>query len=104
MYGERVAIHHSDYDRLPYGDRMFNLVVSDTAIATGELPGNVDEVLRVLRPSGGVVCIGQPQKSNSQALRTWLGGHAEKTRITDNRGVWATYRSEPLADAGENGR
>ncbi len=106
MYGKRVAIHQVDYDKLPYGDWLFNLVVSDTALATGKMPGNVNETLRVLRPSGGVLCIAQPKGAKSGTLRTWLGAHAEKAHITsdsiaNNGKIWATYRSRPISGAGE---
>ena len=101
VYGKRVAVHHVDYDKLPYGDWLFNLIISDTALATSKIPGNAVEVMRVLRPGGGVLCIGLTKESNPDTLKTWLGEHAKRTNITTDKGTWATYRSEPLPGAGE---
>src|SRR5436853_442173 len=48
LYGPRVSIHHGPLDELPYSDYLFNVVV---AVGAG---ASRTEVLRVLRPCGGV--------------------------------------------------
>ncbi len=58
LYG-RVVIHQRDSsDTLPYTDYLFNLVVADSLATGGELGGSRDEVVRVLRPCGGVAIFG----------------------------------------------
>lgn len=101
MYGARVAIHHVGYSELPYGDHLFNLVVSDTAMASGKLPGNVAEVMRVLRPSGGALCIGTPDSSKLAGVGAWFESYADAAMTTTEGGNWTTLRSKPLAKTGE---
>lgn len=54
LYGARVSVHQGSLSSLPYVSYFANLVVSDSALLTGDLPASVDEVTRVLRPCGGV--------------------------------------------------
>ena len=65
------------------------------------MPGNIDEAMRVLSPSGGVICIGYAKESGPSVLRTWFGKYAKNARISSGDGTWATYRSESLSGAGE---
>ena len=59
IYGTRVAVHHVDsYDALPFVGRFANLIVSETLLTTGQPIGDAGELLRVLRPNGGVICVG----------------------------------------------
>jgi len=54
----RVVVHQGDGPQLGYTDYMFNLVVHG-GLATGkDFAGPRDEVLRVLRPGGGVAVLG----------------------------------------------
>lgn len=58
LYG-RVVIHqHDPCGKLPYTDYLFNLAVSDSLATGDEFVGSRDEVLRVLRPYGGVAIFG----------------------------------------------
>ena len=103
-YGKRIVIHHTagDGDRLPYPPYFANLVVSDAAVVGGPLPPAREEILRVLRPCGGVVCIGRPEGDSSVkawlAASTWDGADA---RVLDENGLWAVVRRGPLPGAGE---
>jgi outer membrane protein assembly factor BamB len=61
VYGARVAVIQVDsYDNLLLPDGFANLVISDDMVTTGRCPGRAQEMLRVLRPLGGVACLGQP--------------------------------------------
>ncbi len=102
LYG-RVAIHHGDSKTLPCTKWFANLIVSDQTLRTGELPPSVDEVLRVLRPYGGVVALVQPSGNfNQEKLRKW-GRPSLVDWQMDNAGglVLARAVRAPLEGAGE---
>lgn len=107
VYGARVAIHHvPSLDALPVIDRFANLVVSERMLIEGDVVGRAAEALRVARPDGGVVCLGQTGASarglTAAALRTWLAdGGVPADVSTDGDGVWAVYARPPMDAAGE---
>lgn len=71
LYGVRVLVDQGDLSELPYADYFANLVVSETMLATGKPEGSPNEVMRVLKPHGGVVCLGcpgGPEKAFSDSL------------------------------------
>ena len=129
LYG-RAVMHHGTSERLPYGARLFNLIVSDATALSGTLPGSSSEILRVLRPEGGTVCLGQVvvRSANQrfvrganndypivrganndyrplldeEKFRAWLGtSSADRSwKITREGGFWATLRTGSLPGAG----
>jgi outer membrane protein assembly factor BamB len=109
LYGVRVTIHHQSSPSLPYGSFFANLVVSDRALRTGELPSSAKEVLRLLRPEGGLAMIGQSPlagKKSKRLTREQLGqwtaqSNAGAWSIESRNGLWATLRREPLSGSGE---
>jgi len=92
LYGARVTIQHASLDKLPFGDYLANLIVSNQLMATGKLPGSAAEMYRVLRPCGGAAWLGRPEamKKRGEALdlaklEAWLqqgsvkmSGHARE--------------------------
>ena len=60
LYGARVSVEHGDLTRVPFSDYFANLVVSEDALVSGQLPGQRPEAFRMLKPLGGTICIGQP--------------------------------------------
>ncbi|HBT21382.1 MAG TPA: hypothetical protein DEA68_02005, partial [Verrucomicrobiales bacterium] len=58
IYGTRVTIHHRPLAKLGHTEHLFNLAVSSELLHEGTLPGDRAELLRVLRPSGGVLALG----------------------------------------------
>ena len=65
LYGSKISITHGKPDKLPYGKNLFNLIVSEEPIN----PGDTKEILRVLRPYGGTICVGSPgQKKNNWSI------------------------------------
>ncbi|MBN1417546.1 MAG: methyltransferase domain-containing protein [Planctomycetes bacterium] len=61
LYGSRVTLRAGSLATLPYVSRIANLVVSARAAAGGVCPTPKAEILRLLRPSGGVACILGPE-------------------------------------------
>ena len=107
VYGTRVCVDEGDPADLPYADYFANLVVSEDALLGGALPPTKD-VLRVLKPVGGTVYLGQPAAARGHvpaldraALEAWLreidpaGGE-----VTEPRGTWGKLVRAPLVGAG----
>lgn len=111
LYGARVTVDQGSLSRLPYPDYFANLVVSDDVTVSGRIREGTSaaELLRVLRPHGGVAYIGQPpdaaragEPANAAHLRKWLkGSNIPNSTVTEARGVWAKILREPLEGAGE---
>jgi outer membrane protein assembly factor BamB len=86
-----------------------NLIVSDHALLTGDLPGSVTEVVRVLRPCGGVAWLGQPGEIGKKGHRLrrsdverWLDSSPlSGWEIREDGGVWTTVRRGSLPGSGE---
>ncbi len=109
LCGRRVAVHQLAGEALPYPDGFANLVVSGRV---GALPGMGAEVLRVLRPFGGVVHVGQPEGAGGEleaddlaAWRESLGpaGGADAGfawELVSDGGVWGCLRRGAVAGAG----
>jgi outer membrane protein assembly factor BamB len=71
LYG-RVVVHQNDSAKLPYTQYFANLITSDAALRTGELPSAPEEIFKVLRPYGGAVALVLPaDKFDKQQLQTW---------------------------------
>jgi outer membrane protein assembly factor BamB len=58
LYGSRISLLQSDIKLLPLANYFADLVVSDTALLTGKLPGEAADISRHVRPCGGKVCFG----------------------------------------------
>ncbi len=107
-YGVRIAAQQASLDRLPLASYVANLIVSESLLERGELPGSASEVFRVLRPCGGVAWLGRPAALTSRGasldraeLEGWLtsGGMSTTTWSTDG-GLWACARRGSLAGVG----
>ena len=74
LYGIRVSVHQGSVADLPYGPYFANLIVSGSLLFDGKLPGeNASELLRVLRPAGGVAMLGHAgDKLTAAALKDWF--------------------------------
>ncbi len=77
LYGNRVVIHHAELSQVPYSSYFANLVVSDSLIVSGEIKARPGDVVRHLKPLGGVVCLGRPSGAPGTApkqseLQNWL--------------------------------
>ncbi len=106
VYGSHVAVHHVDsYDDLPFVGRIANLIVSERVLTDGDPVGEAEEMFRVLRPDGGVICLGRPTGDGSfdaagvsQSISKT--GLKPNTESADN-GTWLTAVRPPLDGAGE---
>ena len=107
LYGARVAVHKVErLDQLPLLGHFANLVVSDVLLGEGQCPSSAAEVLRVLRPDGGVACLGQPGGAKpavtAKQLQSWLEAGPVQGQVTDDaKGVWARVVRKALPGAGE---
>jgi outer membrane protein assembly factor BamB len=108
LYGSRVTIEHGELTQVPFADYFANLIVSEDALLSGQMSGSVQEALRLLKPLGGTICIGQPAAAGGKVqplppatLQQWLapakldGGH-----VVEQNGVWLNYVRGALPGAG----
>ncbi len=103
LYGTRISFENWDIESLP--DYFANLIVSDDFLFSGEITANAKEVYRVLKPFGGMVCLGQPgtinKNTNQTDLLTWMGKiGTEKPEVSHDRGIWAKSKRGALEGAG----
>ena len=97
LYGPRVSIQLGSLQELPYSKYFANVIVSDKMLQSGKLATSPDEIYRVLKPFGGVVCLGAPDKSE---LAAWMKNPtAPDWKIED--GTWAVLQRGKIAGAGE---
>ncbi len=94
LYGSRITVDHLDLSVVPYASYFANLIVSESALTTGEVPGLPAEVARTLKPLGGAICL--PAKANGWIAATKLGGEGAKVAT---RGEWTTLVRAALPGA-----
>ncbi len=58
LYGGRVCVRHASFGRLPYAPYLFNLVIAQGSLRTGQPSAAPAEILRVTKPHGGVALVG----------------------------------------------
>ena len=98
IYGTRVTIHHRPLAKLKHTDHMFNIAVSSELLHHGKLPGDRSELLRVLRPSGGVLALsGLPVARLAKLLTSSPLAGATTTEIAGNL---LLAKRKPLDGAG----
>ena len=109
LYGERVTIDQGELSALPYSNYFANLIVFDSLLLNGKIPGEPGKLARHIKPCGGVICLGMPPnapgKNNeiySEKLQQWLAKlEMGKCRVSETNGLWATLKRGPLAGAGK---
>lgn len=98
----RVTVHHVPAGPLPYTKYFANLIVSDAAVVSGELPTDWSEIQRVLRPYGGVAMLGGPRLAPAAAAaQTLRQAELDGAKVVTEQGAWVTLQRGPLAGAGE---
>lgn len=71
-YGKRIEVHQGPVRALPYPKYFANLIVSEGALTTEATLPPADQVLRVLRPYGGIVdLMVQPGSRQERQLGKW---------------------------------
>jgi outer membrane protein assembly factor BamB len=109
LYGERVTIDQGDLSALPYSNYFANLIVSDSLILTGQIPGDPARLVRHIKPCGGAICLGVPAKVpsgaaavSSKELLSWFARlELGSCRISQVNGLWATLQRGALPGAGK---
>jgi len=102
LYG-RVVIHQGPSAKLPYTSYFANLIVWDETLRTGKLPSSAEDVLRLLRPYGGVLALAQPAEMQGRDdLRRWGRNSIEGWKVTEGRKIiCGLARRGELPGAGE---
>jgi len=105
LYGTRVIVDEVDVVDLPYSDYFANLIVSETMLSTGQAPGSPKEILRLTKPCGGVVCLGQPAEEaeglDLAALRDGLEHPDFTVAVKEDKGRWLVAKRGALPGAGK---
>ena len=108
LYGARVSLEQADLSRVPFADFFADLVVSESALLSGTLPGSASEAYRMLKPVGGALCLGWPDGAgpsrgelSARALRDWWStAGVDGGEVTEENGVWLTFTRGALPGAG----
>jgi len=114
VYGGKVVVTRGSIDALPYPDYFANLIVSAESFFSPMVPTAAEEVLRMLKPCGGVAYIGRPPGADARAgsrtsaeVKNWLAklgkkldqlGETDTKVVTD--GSWVKITRGPLNGAG----
>jgi outer membrane protein assembly factor BamB len=106
-YGPRVTFFVGQPDKTGLSNYFANLVVSDSLLTSGKLPGTAVELGRYVKPCGGIVCFGVPKldaapKLSTDELKTalanvYLRDDAE-IKAKDN---WVVLQRGKLAGVGD---
>jgi outer membrane protein assembly factor BamB len=112
IYGWRVSVRQvAAWDKLPFTKYFANLVVSEQVATRGTCPVEMCELVRVLRPSGGVAYLGPFRDANgplpSEKIETWMrtGAVSAASQLVQSPaarpGYWSRTVRRPLAGAGQ---
>ncbi len=101
LYGSRIACHLGETNPLPYPRYFANLIV---AAAGTRLPP-AKQILRILRPLGGVVCIAGANSNWGRELPGWRLkgglGFAQRGPLR-GAGQWSHFYADPANTACSN--
>lgn len=76
----RVEIRHGSVSQLPFSDAMFDLVTAvETHFWWPNLPADMREIFRVLRPGGKLIVIAEVYKGATTAVSKLAEKHATRT-------------------------
>jgi outer membrane protein assembly factor BamB len=109
LHATQVTVVESPLNDIPFSNYFANLIVSESMLATGELPCPADSLSRFLKPCGGVALIGksnrlkpQTDPASEEEMLAWLTEFYQ----TDEGDVvadapWYLLRRGKLAGAGD---
>ena len=109
LYGSRVSVDRLDLSVIPYASYFANLIVSDSLLLTGEVPGLPTDVARNLKPIGGALCLGVPDTASAgvkakgrQSIARWLAATnlPEEKAVLTTDGNWSRLVRAALPGAG----
>lgn len=102
VYGSRVTVRQvADLTKLPLVGHFANLVVTEVPLAADQQPEAAAEIFRVLRPDGGVACLGPTDTSKDTLRRWWQQAEGSVRLEEDEHGIWSVVRRDALPGAGE---
>lgn len=106
LYGHRITVQQADLNAIPYSDYFANLIVSDSLLVTGMIPGDPEKLARHLKPAGGVIALGRPANAPGAAVskadaQAWLARMplTGQSRLR-TAGSWVTLTRDMLPGAG----
>ena len=99
----RLAVEVGPLDRLPYADRLIDLVVATEITPEAASQLSVAEILRVLRPDGAAIIGKAGATVGAEQLAQWArdGGATNVTARTNDYGSWIQFHKPPLAGVDE---
>ena len=108
LHGSRVCVEQWPLEQLPYSDYFANLVVSETALLSGQWPGDTAQLVRLVKPLGGTILVGQPDGMPAgvapltvETAQGWLAQPAlAGGQLIQENGIWTKFVRGPLAGAG----
>lgn len=102
LYGHRIVVHHADYSAIPYSNFFADLIVSDSYLfGSQKLPGDPREVVRMLKPVGGVIALGNVTANTGNEVKAWFTAMGLKENGTiKSFGGWTTLTRGKLPGAG----
>jgi len=102
VYGTRVCV---DTLPCPYPDYFADLAISETALLNGRMPGDPNDVFRMLKPIGGQLVVGTTVASAARGavsikknFMQWAGNSpiADAETTTDATGTWVAFTRPAL--------
>lgn len=106
LYGVRFTFYSvPSLDSLPIPDCFANLIVSERMMEEKKPVGLGEELMRVLRPDGGIACLGFPLDGGEAPFKEAMDDWARDVKIPcewqEASGArWAAYRRPSLPDTG----
>ena len=113
VYGARVMVVQAGLDAVPLADYFANLIVCEDGFTTGKIATSPEEVLRMLKPCGGVAYAGRPSTAGdapppvAKAVADWAArlkkaaeDLGEKGTKVSADGSWVKVVRGPLPGAG----
>ena len=102
LHGSRITVVNCSETEIPFANYFANIVLSETYLASGELPCKAENVARFIKPCGGVAMLGRLATSPTQLAQQWtsellLSANGETAR----KGNWLLFRRGQLPGAGE---
>ncbi len=108
VYGVRVVVDCIDTPKMPYPDYFANLIVSESMLCEGRFEPTED-LLRILKPHGGVLCLGFPPEAPNQEQPPSLDVRRKQceslgaftVEVVSDEGRWIKVTRGALAGAGK---
>lgn len=102
LLGKQIEVHAVDDRALPYPKYFANLIVSERALTIGQALPPAEQVLRVLRPCGGVVRIAAQDGSEARRQLDAWGSILPEWKVSSGEAIaHGTARRGPLPGSGE---